>query len=420
MIPINVIGWAVDINDVSIETIGLVTAIPYIFQFMALTYLIATWSSVFSIATTPSPAADNAGAIPPTSSWSLWTLLRIPLFLANVAIIFLVVVVFSGSYGSQDKQRDVLIYGTIIIFGITMVITLAFMITARLIMFLTKSPLVHLQHQHALELGAADGAPPQPVGYHPSIIRMFWIVTAYGVCLCCESLVWCISLNELDSLRDNGRGTYGTFYVFTLISIIILLLVYRQDVDKQGRQRGPTRQASSISLHMSRMLSHELSGVEVRGSGHYGGGNGYGSTSSAPSSPRSHINPRDEREPSRIGGAMEMTLLSPPPNFEPSQIRHDHVSPVPSTPTASSRHAAQPGAPLSPIPIQFEGKMREREHKEGLHAHNIDNKNNNSRTGNNGVPNDESVALEMQPIPTSSAATLLAGNTNDTDDLTPI
>jgi hypothetical protein len=102
-VPIAWSSWSID--SVSITTLGVLTSIPYMFEFLAYTFLVANWAAVYHF------AMASRGSSP-------FAKLRIPFIITNIIFIATILVLFVGltsSASDVDTAKKYSQAGTIIV-----------------------------------------------------------------------------------------------------------------------------------------------------------------------------------------------------------------------------------------------------------------------------------------------------------------
>lgn len=79
-------------NGVALVGVGMLTAVPYMFQFLAYTGLVATWASIYHF------AMNNQGANP-------FSKLRVPFVIANACLAALIFGLFASIGGAHDASE---------------------------------------------------------------------------------------------------------------------------------------------------------------------------------------------------------------------------------------------------------------------------------------------------------------------------
>lgn len=112
------IGWTdLNVDDYPIVGIGLLTAVPYMFQFIAYTFLVATWASVYHF------AMQNRGSSP-------FAKLRIPFAVANALLGILIFALFGsiGAATNESQAKRIVIAATVIMAIITIVMIILYLV----------------------------------------------------------------------------------------------------------------------------------------------------------------------------------------------------------------------------------------------------------------------------------------------------
>jgi hypothetical protein len=110
----------VNINEMPLAAIGLLTAVPYMFEFIAYTFLVANWAAIYHF------AMANRGANP-------FAKLKLPFIIANAILSVLVFGVFGSiSTATSPTNANRLVQGaTIGMAVITFIMVILYLIYGR-------------------------------------------------------------------------------------------------------------------------------------------------------------------------------------------------------------------------------------------------------------------------------------------------
>jgi hypothetical protein len=196
------LSWSgVKLTDMSLVAIGLLTAIPYLFQFIAYTFLVATWASVYHF------AMEKRGSSP-------FDKLRTPFIIVNTIIGIIVFGLFGAIGGTNDADvaNKLSMTGTIIMAILTLVMVIVYLVYGRaLINTLTKT--------------GGKAAAESPV-----VRRLYFATAAFCTCFAIESILWIISAIILDNVYQDAAGLLGAYYGVNWCSLVIIIALFRQGI----------------------------------------------------------------------------------------------------------------------------------------------------------------------------------------------